>query len=42
MDTMLVPVTKTVGPELGMVALISGTVLTFVVPIWLPVGMSLL
>ena len=37
MDTMLVPVTRTVGPELGMVALISGTVLTFVVPVWLPV-----
>ena len=37
MDTMLVPVTKAVGPELGMVALISGTILTFVVPVWLPV-----
>ena len=37
MDTMLVPVTRTVGPELGMVALISGTILTFVVPVWLPV-----
>ena len=37
MDTMLVPVTRAVGPELGMVALISGTILTFVVPIWLPV-----
>ena len=37
MDTMLVPVTRAVGPELGMVALISGTVLTFVVPVWLPV-----
>ena len=37
MDTMLVPVTRAVGPELGMVALISGTILTFVVPVWLPV-----
>ena len=37
MDTMLVPVTRAVGPELGMVALISGTVLTFVVPVCLPV-----
>lgn len=35
MDTMLVPVTKAVGPGLGMVALISGTVLTFAVPLWL-------
>lgn len=41
MDTMLVPVTKTVGPELGMVALISGTILTFVVPVWLPIGAGL-
>ena len=41
MDTMLVPVTKVVGAELGMVALISGTILTFVVPFWLPVGMHL-
>ena len=37
MDTMLVPVTRAVGPELGMVSLISGTILTFVVPVWLPV-----
>ena len=37
MDTMLVPVTRAVGPELGMVALISGTILTFMVPVWLPV-----
>ena len=41
MDTMLVPVTKTVGPELGMVALISGSILTFVVPVWLSAGLSL-
>lgn len=37
MDTMLVPVTKFVGPELGLVALITGIILTFVVPILLPV-----
>ena len=41
MDTMLVPVTGAVGPELGMVALISGTILTFLVPLWLPLGVSL-
>ena len=38
MDTMLVPVTKAVGTELGIVALISGTILTFVVPVWLPIA----
>lgn len=38
MDTMLVPVTKAVGVELGIVALISGTILTFVVPVWLPLS----
>lgn len=42
MDTMLVPVTKAVGAELGMVALISGTILTIVVPIWLAVGRIIL
>ena len=36
MDTMLVPVTKFVGSELGLVALITGTILTFSVPIILP------
>lgn len=36
MDTMLVPVTKFVGPELGLVALITGIILTFSVPILLP------
>lgn len=36
MDTMLVPVTRFVGMELGLVALITGTVLTLVVPILLP------
>ena len=36
MDTMLVPVTKFVGVEMGFVALITGTVLTFAVPVLLP------
>lgn len=42
MDSMLVPVSRFVGPELSMVALISGTILTFVVPLWLPIGAGLL
>ncbi len=42
MDSMLVPVSRYVGPELSMVALISGTILTFVVPVWLPLGIGLL
>ncbi len=42
MDTMLVPVSRYVGPELSLVALISGTILTFVVPVWLPIAASLL
>ena len=37
MDTMLVPVTKFVGPELGLIALIIGTILTFIVPVILPI-----
>lgn len=36
MDTMLVPITKFVGPELGLVTLITGTILTFSVPVILP------
>lgn len=36
MDTMLVPVTKLVGAEMGLVALITGTILTFAVPFLLP------
>ena len=36
MDTMLVPVTKFVGKELGLVALITGAILTFSVPFILP------
>lgn len=41
MDTMLVPVTKFVGIELGLVALITGTILTFLVPILLPIFLSI-
>ena len=41
MDTMLVPVTKAVGTELGIVALLSGTILTFIVPVWLPMSRML-
>ena len=41
MDTMLVPVSRYVGPELSLAALISGTILTFVVPVWLPVAAGL-
>ena len=36
MDTMLVPITKFVGKEIGMVALITGTILTLAVPFILP------
>lgn len=36
MDTMLVPITKFVGIELGLVTLITGTILTFAVPFLLP------
>lgn len=36
MDTMLIPVTKFVGPELGVVTLVTGTILTFAVPFILP------
>lgn len=38
MDSMLMPVTRAVGPELGMVGLISGTIITIFVPIWLPLS----
>ena len=37
MDTMLAPVTKFVGVRLGLVTLITGTILTFLVPLLLPV-----
>lgn len=36
MDTMLAPVTKFVGPRLSLVTLLNGTILTFAVPILLP------
>ncbi len=42
MDTMLVPVTKFVGAELGLVTLITGVILTFAVPFMLPILYSLL
>jgi len=42
MDTMLMPVTKFVGVELGLVALITGTILTFIVPVLLPVLASII
>jgi uncharacterized membrane protein YbjE (DUF340 family) len=40
MDTMLVPITKFTGAELGIVTLITGTILTFIVPFLLPVLVS--
>jgi len=36
MDTMLVPITKFVGVEIGLVTLITGVILTFTVPFVLP------
>ena len=41
MDTMLVPITKFTGVELGIVTLITGTILTFLVPFILPLLVSL-
>jgi uncharacterized membrane protein YbjE (DUF340 family) len=35
MDTVLMPVTKFVGTELGIIVLITGTILTFAVPVLL-------
>lgn len=37
MDTMLAPITKFVGAELGLVTLVTGTILTLVVPFLLPI-----
>lgn len=37
MDTMLVPVTHVVGTELGLIALIVGIIVTFAVPVVLPI-----
>lgn len=42
MDTMLVPVTRAVGREIGLIALIVGVALTFGVPILLPILCSIL
>lgn len=42
MDIVLVPITRVVGPELGLVSLITGSILTFVVPLLLPLLHSLL
>ncbi|MGY0395634.1 lysine exporter LysO family protein [Fusobacterium sp. SYSU M8D902] len=42
MDTMLMPVTKFVGSKLGMVTLLTGTILTFIVPFLLPILASIL
>ncbi len=42
MDTTLSPVTKFVGVNLGLVTLITGTILTFVVPLLLPLLSTLL
>lgn len=37
MDTVLMPITKFVGVELGFITLITGTILTFAVPFILPI-----
>ena len=37
MDTMLAPITKFVGSGLSLVTLLTGMILTFIVPILLPV-----
>ncbi|ERT43257.1 lysine exporter LysO family protein [Fusobacterium nucleatum] len=42
MDTMLMPVTKFVGVHLGLVTLLTGTILTFIVPFLLPLLASIL
>lgn len=42
MDTTLSPVTKFVGVNLGLVTLLTGTILTFVVPLLLPLISTLL
>lgn len=42
MDTMLVPITRVMGKELGLVALIVGVILTFSVPVILPVLCNML
>lgn len=42
MDTMLAPVTKFVGVRLGLVTLLTGTILTFAVPFLLPILAAIL
>ncbi len=41
MDTMLLPVTRFVGPELGIVTLITGVVLTVIIPFLLPILLTI-
>lgn len=41
MDTMLAPVTQAVGAEVGLVALVTGTLLTLAVPVLLPILLTL-
>lgn len=38
MDSMFIPVTRAVGPELGIAGLITGTIITIFVPFWLPLS----
>lgn len=42
MDTMLVPITRAAGREIGLIALVVGIVLTFGVPVILPVLCSIM
>lgn len=37
MDTMLAPITKAIGAKYGLVTLTTGTILTLIVPILLPI-----
>lgn len=41
MDTMLVPVTKAIGIELSMIAFLVGTLVTLIIPIWLPIAIMI-
>lgn len=42
MDTALVPITRAIGSELGLVTLITGTILTIIIPLLLPLLHSIL
>ena len=42
MDSMFIPVTRAVGPELGITGLIVGTIITIFVPFWLPISRVIL